>query len=243
MIHFSIALLAGLLVGTINGMAGGASLISYPIMLALGLHPVNAAVTNALGISSANFFAIRSGPQSFKQLFNTLKTLILLSVAFSIFGAFLLLSMPPRTFEKVVPFLLLGATLMMLIPKKPRHAHQNKRAEQIGIAASGLYCGYFGPGQGVMVVSTLARYREEDAPTLNSAKNMIVGVTSLASNFIYLFSGRVYWSLALALFIGSSFGGTLGGKWATRMSPIFYKSLVITVGFSASIWLFIRYFG
>jgi uncharacterized membrane protein YfcA len=72
---------------------------------------------------------------------------------------------------------------------------------------------------------------------------MIVGVTSLASNFIYLFSGRVYWSLALALFIGSSFGGTLGGKWATRMSPIFYKSLVITVGFSASIWLFIRYFG
>jgi uncharacterized membrane protein YfcA len=242
-IHFSIALLAGLLVGTINGMAGGASLISYPIMLALGLHPVNAAVTNALGISSANFFAIRSGPHSFRKLFTTYRTLIMLSLTFAITGAFLLLSMPPKTFEKVVPFLLLGATLMMFLPKKPRHRHENKRAEQIGIAASGLYCGYFGPGQGVMVVATLARNRDEDAPTLNAAKNMIVGVTSLASNFIYIFSGRVYWSLALALFIGSSFGGTLGGKWASRMSPTFYKALVILVGFSASIWLFIRYFG
>jgi uncharacterized membrane protein YfcA len=242
-IHFLIALLAGLLVGTINGMAGGASLISYPIMLALGLHPVNAAVTIALGISSANFFAIRSGPHSFRKLFTTYRTLIMLSLTFAITGAFLLLSMPPKTFEKVVPFLLLGATLMMFLPKKPRHRHENKRAEQIGIAASGLYCGYFGPGQGVMVVATLARNRDEDAPTLNAAKNMIVGVTSLASNFIYIFSGRVYWSLALALFIGSSFGGTLGGKWASRMSPTFYKALVILVGFSASIWLFIRYFG
>jgi uncharacterized membrane protein YfcA len=242
-IHFSIALLAGLLVGTINGMAGGASLISYPIMLALGLHPVNAAVTNALGISSANFFAIRSGPHSFRKLFITYRTLILLSLTFAIAGAFLLLSMPAKTFEKIVPFLLLGATLMMLVPKKPRHQHRNKRTEQIGIAASGFYCGYFGPGQGVMVVATLARNRDEDAPTLNAAKNMIVGVTSLASNFIYIFSGRVYWSLALALFIGSSFGGTLGGKWASRMSPTFYKALVVIVGLSASLWLFIRYFG
>jgi hypothetical protein len=243
MIQFAIATLAGLLVGTINGMAGGASLISYPILLALGLHPVNAAVTNALGISSANFFAIRSGPHNFKKLFETYKALIALSVIFSIAGALLLLSLPPRTFERVVPFLLLGATLMMVVPKKVRHPHRNKRAEQIGIAASGLYCGYFGPGQGVMVIATLARNREEDAATLNAAKNIIVGVTSLASNLIYIFSGRADWILVLALLIGSSFGGTLGGKWATKMSPYFYKSLVVIVGFSASIWLFLRYFG
>jgi len=242
-LYFSIAMLAGLLVGTINGMAGGASLISYPIMLALGLHPVNAAVTNALGISSANFFAIRSSPHSFKTLFKSYKTLILLSTGFAIAGALALLSMPPKTFEKVVPFLLLGATLTMFLPKKPKHAHRNRRAEQIGIAASGFYCGYFGPGQGVMVVATLARNRHESAPKLNAAKNMIVGVTSLASNFIYILSGRVDWPLAIALFIGSSLGGTIGGKWATRMSPIFYKMLVVMVGFSSSIWLFIRYFG
>ena len=243
MLEFVIATLAGLLVGTINGMAGGASLISYPILLALGLHPVNAAVTNALGVSSANFFAIRSGPHTFRKLFESYKFLIALSVLFSITGAVLLLALSPKTFEKIVPFLLLGATLMMVLPKKPRHPHRSKRAEQIGIAASGLYGGYFGPGQGVMVVATLARNREEDPATLNSAKNIIVSVTSLASNVIYIFSGRADWSLVLALLIGSSFGGTLGGKWATRMSPIFYKSLVVIVGFGASIWLFIRYFG
>lgn len=242
MLGFTIAMLAGLVVGTINGMAGGASIISYPIMLALGLHPVNAAVTNALGTASANFFAILSGPHTFKKLFETYKTLIALSVIFSATGAFLLLSLPPKTFEKVVPFLLLGATLMMLVPKKPRHPHRNKRAEQIGIAASGLYCGYFGPGQGVMVIATLARYRKEDSATLNAAKNIIVGVTGLASNLIYIFSGRADWILVLALFLGSSLGGALGGKWATRMPAFFYKGLVVTVGFGASLWLFGKYF-
>ena len=70
MLEFVITALAGLIVGTINGMAGGASIISYPILLTLGLQPVNAAVTNALGVTSANLFAIRSGPHTFKKLFN-----------------------------------------------------------------------------------------------------------------------------------------------------------------------------
>lgn len=242
MIDFGVAVLAGLLVGTINGMAGGASLISYPILLALGLHPIDAAVTNALGISSANFFAIRSGQHTFVKLFRVYRTLIALSVICSIIGASLLLTLPARTFERVVPFLLLGATLTMLLPKKRKNIHRNATAEKVGIAASGLYCGYFGPGQGVMVIATLARNRMESASTLNSAKNIIVGVTSLASNVIYIFSGRADWTLVIALLIGSSIGGTLGGKWATRMSPIFYKSLVVLVGFGASAWLFSRYF-
>ena len=242
MLEFIIATLAGLIVGTINGMAGGASIISYPVLLALGLQPINAAVTNALGVSSANLFAIRSGPHTFKILFDAYKTLIAISIVFSALGAALLLSLPSKTFEKVVPFLLFGATLMMVMPKKPRHPHRNKRAEQIGIAASGLYGGYFGPGQGVMVVATLARNREGDSATLNSGKNMIVSITSFASNFIYIFSGRADWPLVIALLIGSSFGGTLGGRWASKMSPNFYKALVVAVGFGASFWLFIRYF-
>ncbi len=242
MLEFIIATLAGLIVGTINGMAGGASIISYPILLALGLHPVNAAVTNALGVSSANLFAIRSGPHTFRKLFDTYKSLIAISLIFSTLGAVLLLSLPSKIFEKVVPFLLFGATLMMVLPKKATRPHRNRRSEQIGIAASGLYGGYFGPGQGVMVVATLARNREEDSATLNSGKNMIVSITSLASNVIYAFSGKADWVLVLALLIGSSAGGTLGGKWASRMSPIFYKALVVIVGFGASIWLFVRYF-
>jgi uncharacterized membrane protein YfcA len=242
MLRFMLVVCTGFLVGAINGMAGGASLISYPVMLALGLHPINAAVTNSLGISSANFFAIRSSPHSARKLFRTYGGLIALSVAGSVIGAILLFSLPPYVFEKIVPFLLLGATSTLLLPNKPRRGRRNEVVAAVGISASGLYCGYFGPGQGVMVVAALARGKSNSPTAQNAAKNIIVGVTSLASNIIYLFSGRADWILVLALFIGSSFGGTLGGKWASRMSPNFYKGLVMTVGFGASIWLFVRYF-
>ena len=236
------ALFAGLIVGTINGMAGGASIISYPVLLALGLHPLDATVTNALGTSSANFFAIRTGKHIARKLFRTYRTAIAISVAGSLVGATLLLSFPPKVFERIVPFLLLGATLTVLLPTKPKVGRRNEFIETAGIAASGLYCGYFGPGQGVMVVAALARNSKDNPEALNTAKNIIVGVTSVAADSIYLFSGRANWVLVLALFIGSSFGGTLGGKWATRMSPSFYRGLIMVVGFGASIWLFLRYF-
>ena len=241
MLGFAVTVLAGLVVGTINGMAGGASLISYPVLLALGLPPIDAAITNALGVSSANLFAIRSGQHTAVKLIKTYQRLIILSVLCSLVGATLLLVFPPKIFEHVVPFLLLGATLTMLLPAKPHLGRRNEIAETLGIASSGLYGGYFGPGQGVMVITALAR-NPKDPGTLNSAKNIIVGITSLASNLVYVLSGRAHWLLVLALFIGSSIGGTLGGKWATRMSPLFYRALVMSVGFGASIWLFERYF-
>lgn len=241
MLGFTITMLAGLVVGTINGMAGGASLLSYPVLLGLGLPPLDAAITNALGVSSANLFAIRSGQHQAITLLKTYRRLIIISVLCSLIGAALLLLFPPRIFEHVVPFLLLGATLTLLLPTKPHLVRRNKIAETLGIASSGLYGGYFGPGQGVMVITALAR-NPKDPETLNGAKNIIVGITSLASNLVYVFSGRAHWILVLALFIGSSIGGTLGGRWATRMSPVFYRALVLSVGFGASLWLFWKYF-
>lgn len=241
MLGFTVTIVVGVIVGTINGMAGGASIISYPVLLALGIPPVDAAITNALGVSSANLFAIRAGQHTAVKLIKDYQRLIVISVICSLIGATALLAFPPNIFEHVVPFLLLAATLTLLLPTKPRVSRRNEVVETLGIASSGLYCGYFGPGQGVMVITALAR-NPKDPATLNAAKNIIVGVTSIASNIVYIFSGHVHWSLAFALFLGSSIGGTLGGRWATKMSPLFYKILVMSVGFGASIWLFIKYF-
>lgn len=241
MFGFMAAALAGVVVGIINGMAGGASIISYPVMLALGLHPLDASITNALGTVSANFVAIRTGQHKIWTLIKTYKFLIGISVTGSLLGTFLLLAFPPHVFEHIVPFLLLGATLTMALPAKARNKKSGGRIETIGIAASGLYCGYFGPGQGVMVIAALAR-NPKKPELMNATKNIIVGLPSVASGIVYLFSGHVHWFLALALCIGSSFGGGLGGHWARRVSPKFYKSLVMTVGLGASIYLFKRYF-
>ncbi len=241
MLGFFVATFAGIIVGTINGMAGGASIISYPVMLALGLHPLDAAITNSVGTTSANFVAIRTGQYKIWDLIKTYKFLIALSVVGSFIGAGLLLAFPPHVFEHIVPFLLLGATLTLILPTKLLKGKKNEKVEAIGIAASGLYCGYFGPGQGVMVIASLSR-NPKRPNVMNAAKNIIVGIPSIASNLVYLFSGRVHWMFAFALFLGSSIGGGIGGRWAHKMSPNFYRALVMTVGFSASIYLFQRYF-
>ena len=220
MLGFAVATLAGVIVGTINGMAGGASIISYPVMLALGLHPIDATITNAIGTTSANFVAIRTGNYRIWDLIKAYKFLIALSVIGSVVGAVLLLTFPPRVFEHIVPFLLLGTTLTMLLPTKPTKGIGNETAEAVGIAASGLYCGYFGPGQGVMVIAALARNPKKPA-VMNAAKNIIVAIPSTASNIVYLFSGRVHWMFALALFLGSSIGEALEAGGRPKCRPTF----------------------
>ncbi|KGA17423.1 hypothetical protein GM50_11810 [freshwater metagenome] len=233
--------ITGLLVGVINGMAGGASVISFPVLLAAGLSPVSAAITNAVGVTPANFFALISIRHRIKEIARQYAQLIWISITASILGAVALINMPPAVFEKIVPFLLLFATLSLLIKVKPRVDPQLQLKENIGIAASGFYCGYFGPGQGVMVIAVLARDARRETADLNSAKNLIVGYTSLVSNVIYIFSGLVHWPFVLALLAGSTVGGTLGGRWASRMSPLFYRALVLLTGFGASAWLFVKY--
>ena len=142
----------------------------------------------------------------------------------------------------MVPFLLLFASLSFLIKAKPNRGARHDLVERIGIAASGLYCGYFGPGQGVMVIAVLARDIRRDPKTLNTAKNLIVGWTSLISNIIYIFSGRAVWPVVAALVVGASIGGTYGGRYAARMPATLYRALILTVGFSASLWLFWKYY-
>jgi len=241
MLEFLLIAAVGLLVGVINGMAGGASVISFPVILATGLSPVSAAMTNAIGITPANFFALIAIRHRIKEIAREYAHLIWISIAASVVGAVALINVPVEVFEKIVPFLLLFATLSLLIKVKPRVDPHFQVKENIGIAASGFYCGYFGPGQGVMVIAVLARDARRKTSDLNSAKNLIVGCTSTVSNIIYIFSGLVHWPFVVALLIGSTAGGTLGGRWATRMSPNFYRGLVLVTGLGASAWLFVKY--
>jgi len=88
----------------------------------------------------------------------------------------------------------------------------------------------------------LARDIRRDPKTLNTAKNLIVGWTSLISNIIYIFSGLAQWGAVIALLIGASIGGTYGGRYAAKMPAALYRALILTVGFGASAWLFTKYY-
>ena len=242
MLEYIFIFFTGILVGGINGMAGGASVISYPVLLATGMSPVSAAISNALGVTPANFFALIASRHQMRDYFRQYKKLIIISIIGSATGAVMLLNAPPGVFEKMVPFLLLGASLSFLIKPKPDRGTHHALVEKIGIAGSGFYCGYVGPGQGVMVIAVLARDDRRDPKTLNTAKNLIVGWTSLVSNIIYIFSGKAVWPAVIALVLGGSIGGTYGGRYAAKMPKSVYRALILTVGFGASAWLFKKYY-
>lgn len=232
----------GVIIGVINGMAGGASIISYPALLAVGLNPLSAVVTNALGAMPANFFAVRHHQVSFAQLMRQNTRLIVASVIGTLIGAVLLLNMPITTLERLIPFLLLFATCTLLIPIPDRPRGMGIGKETVAIFGTGLYCGYFGPGQGVMVSATLARDARRSPSLLNATKNVIVGLTVVMSNVLYALSGHVNWAYAAALGVGAAFGGNFGGKWASQMSASFYRRLVFTVGLCSTVGLFIKYY-
>ena len=234
-------LLVGVVVGVINGMAGGASILSYPALLAVGLNPLSAVVSNAIGVTSANFLSLRAQKAQWRNLVRTNAPLIYASVTGTIIGAIALLNMPISALERLAPFLMLFATSTLFMPQR-RSVALHPRTERGLMFGTGLYCGYFGPGQGVMVALTLARDSSRSPIVLNTTKNIIVGITALVSNVLYIFSGHVSWWFTFMLAIGAAVGGHLGGSWANRISPQFYRRVIFLVGFTSSIWLFTKYY-
>jgi uncharacterized membrane protein YfcA len=109
----------GFIVGFINAISGGASTLSFPVLLALGLNPIAAATTNSLGISNANLFALIPQRGNIKKLFLEYRSLIIISCFAAIAGSLLLLAFPEKVFSKIAPFLLLFASLSILAPMKP----------------------------------------------------------------------------------------------------------------------------
>ena len=234
--------LVGIVVGIINGMAGGASIISYPVLLWVGLPVLPAVVTNAVGVTTANFFALRAHTHSLWNLLRTNAVSTVASVVGTVIGATALLTLPIRSLEMTTPFLLLAATATLLMPTAGPATGLSPQTETAAIFTTGLYCGYFGPGQGVMVTAVLARDRRRSPALLNATKNAIVGVTALTSNVMYAVSGHVHWGYAGMLAAGAAVGGLYGGRMATTFSPRFYRGLVFVVGLCASVWLFVRYY-
>ena len=227
----------------VNGVVGGGSIIAYPVLLAVGLPPVTATINNSLGVSSANFFALLANIRHGRI---DLRPYIRLSIASALAagaGCAALLLLPTKVFESLAPFLLFFATCTLFIPTKSHIAQRSNSLFEIGaIGASGLYCGYFGPGQGVMVLATLSRRSNRTAHEMNTGKNLIIAVTSVVTGVVFILSGQVVLWAVLALFAGSAIGGFLGGTYVARVSAQLFRALIMFVGFSASIWLFLHTF-
>jgi uncharacterized membrane protein YfcA len=227
MVEIIAIFIVGLSVGFLNGFAGGASVLSFPAMIAVGLNPVTAAMTNALGVWTANVGALFGKAES---------QLIGYSMIGAVIGGLALALMPIEGFQKIVPILIAIASISLFIKVQQNLTPLKQRIEYFWLTAVGFYAGYFGPGQGVMTIAILARDAKRSVADINVSKNVVVTMTCIGSNLIYIASGKVDWTYAIDLAISCAIGGFFGAKVVDKFSREAYRMGIFVIGMLCAVW-------
>ena len=242
----TLALLAGMASGFLNVVAGGGTLIVFPTLVALGLSPLVANVTAAVGVFPGSL----AGSWTYRKILSEQKKLAWLSVLlmpiFSIIGAALLLFLPEKNFETIVPFLIGSAGILIalqplvykLFPKNTKVL--NLKLIIPGFILAGIYVGYFGAGTGVILLAIYGLAGLSNIQQANWLKNLGSGTGNAVAAVIFIFSGLVVWQLALSVAIGSIVGGALGGRFAQKLDASIFRIIILVIAIVASIYLFIN---
>jgi uncharacterized membrane protein YfcA len=238
---------AGLAAGMINTVVGSGTLITFPVLLGFGYAPVVANVSNTIGLvpgSAAGAVGYRRELAGQRRRTVPLATASLLG---GVAGATLLLTLPASAFKSIVPvFIGLALVLILLQPRlstalahlrRPSHANAGPLAT-LGVFASGVYGGYFGAAQGIMLLAILALSLEgEDLQRINALKVVLAGLVNLVAGIVFVFAGHVSWLAALLIAIGSTIGGVLGARFGRRLPPAALRALIVAVGVFAIVRL------
>lgn len=235
---------AGVVAGTFNGIVGGASLLTFPLLVATGTPSVMAAASNTVGLSSGNAFALLPHRVTMRDAFREWRIGAAAAGAGAFLGGLLLIVLPERVFEFVVPFFVLYASLSMLRQAPPLqpdvegHPRTNRR-----LFGAGIYSGYFGPGIGVIIMAVLAKDGRLDMRGVTVIKNYATMAANAAASALFIATGHVAWSRALPLMAGAAVGGYLGGHAAKWLSPPILRWLVVATGLGSSVYLAARLAG
>lgn len=235
-------LVAGLAAGTVNTVVGSGSLITFPTLLALGYPPLLANVTNNVGVLPGSFSGLAVSKQELRGQRQRLVRLALGSLLGGTVGAVLLLRLPESVFDGVVPVLILLACALVAVQPRITSAVR-RRGRPIGhgtvllwtaVLLTGVYGGYFGAAQGVILVGVLGVFVDEGLPRLNAAKNVLAGLANLAAAIVFVLASDVAWLAALAIAVGATIGGQFGPRIGRRLPPAAYRGVIVVVGVAVS---------
>jgi uncharacterized protein len=247
-------LLAGFAASVVNAFAGGGSLITFPTLVAVGLPPVPANVTNSLGVSPGYAASVVGSRMDLADLARrrgrgSLLALLPVSVVGTVIGAALLLATPARTFEVVVPFLVLGATAVLAFQQRlramvghPRDMSIPRRtaALQGVVLLASVYGGYFGAALGVMLVAALGLVLDESLRHVTALKNAISAVSGLTTVLAFALFGPVDWLAVAVLAPATLAGGYAGARLVTRLPAKVLRLLIVVIGTVVGVILLIR---
>ena len=236
---------AGLAAGTVNVIVGSGSLITFPTLLALGYPPVLANVSNTVGLVPGSVSATVAYRRELSGQGRRLVQLGPASVAGGLVGALLLLALPHSVFKAAVPVLIgLAVVLMAVQPtvsagldhRGPRHAHGGV-VLLIGVFLAGVYGGYFGAAQGVILIALLAVFIDDDLQRLNGTKNALALTVNAVSGLFFVATTHISWPVAGLIAAGSILGGQVGGRYGRRIPPPVLRWVIVTVGLGVAVGL------
>jgi uncharacterized protein len=244
---------AGVGAGTINTIVGSGTLITFPVLLATGLPPVTATVSNALGLIPGSV----SGAIGYrKELAGQRGRILKLSIgalAGGLTGATLLLALPSKAFETIVPVLVGLALVLVILQPRISKAVQRRRAHTgtparpdggpvlyIGMTLASVYGGYFTAAQGIIYLSLMGMLLDDTIQRLNAVKNVLAALVNSIAALFFLFVADFDWTAVVLIAVGSAIGGQIGAKVGRRLSPAFLRAFVVVVGTAAIVQLLLR---
>lgn len=243
--------LAAVAAGFINAMAGGGTLVSFPVLLAVGISPIVANVTNTVALVPGTIGGMWSQRKDFKSQYQRLLKLLPVAIVGGIAGGLLILHTPESAFRSIIPYLILLATLLLAAQVRIKnwvvlrigHAHSEHHNPAIMMSLvllAAIYGGYFGAGMGVILMAVLGYVTDETMTRLNFLKQALGFAINLAAAIYFAFSGKVDWWVAFVMIFGSLSGGLIGGKLAGKMKPEVLRLIVVSAGLIAASIFFMK---
>lgn len=227
----------------INSVAGGGTFLTFPVLMFLGLSPVQANVTSTIALWPGSIASAVAYRRSWMQQKHLLPLLLVISVAGGALGALVLLHTPERQFAALVPWLLLAATLIFTFGRRViARLHLLRRP---GVArgmqfAIACYGGYFGAGIGILMLAMLQLIGLSDIHRMNALKAVLGSAINAVAVLIFITSGAVVWGVGLVMLAGALLGGYAGAALAQRCPPAPVRWLVSCIGFSMTAWFFLH---
>jgi uncharacterized protein len=238
--------LAGLAAGAVNAAVGSGTLITFPVLLAFGYAPVTANVSNTIGLVPGAL----SGAWGYRrelagQCARTIRFGIA-SLLGGTTGAVLLLTLPSSAFKAIVPaFIAVALVLVILQPRINRLLasgaigswHERGVLPPLAVYATGIYGGYFGAAQGIMLLAFLGVALPQSLQRTNGLKNVLVGLVNGVAGLLFVFAAHVAWAPVAIIAASSVLGGQLGAHYGRRLSPNALRALIVVVGTTAIVRL------
>jgi uncharacterized membrane protein YfcA len=245
-------LAGGFAAGILTSTVGVASLLSFPILLAVGLPPVVANASNTVGMAPAGLSGSFGYRRELSEHPHITFLVLVLCAAGSVGGAVLFLALPPGVFSAVVPWLILVTSILVGVQPAITKSLRERRgfdasdgvrmspATALWATLTGVYGGYFGAGSGVMMVAVLGFGLDLDLRIVNALKTLAVMSANVVATVIFLFLAELDWTAIGLLAAGSVVGGYVGSHIGRRLPSAVLRTLIVIVGVTASVLLFVR---